>query len=86
MDIGKDIDVNKYTSKYSEESYFNKIVKCVQKTGFKIINEGIQLYCVAQKPECPKELKVAIMGTLGYFIWRKKGTSFYRITRISLRR
>jgi len=64
MDTDKNIDTSKYTSKYSKKSYFNKVVKCVQKTGFKIIHEGIQLYCVAQKPECPKELKVAIMGAL----------------------
>ena len=68
MDIGKNIDINKYASKYSKKTFFNKLIKRVESIGFKLIHEGIQLYCVAQKPECPKELKVAIMGTLGYFI------------------
>ena len=69
MDMDKKIDTSKYTSKYSEKSYFNKLVKCAQSAGFKVIHEGLQLYFVAQKPECPKEIKAAIMGTLGYFIF-----------------
>lgn len=61
-------DIDKYSGKYSDDSLFEKVKSTIKKAGLKLIYEAMQLYYVAQKPECPMKVKAAIVATLGLFI------------------
>ena len=40
----------------------------VKTAGVGLLYNALQLFYVAQRPECPKKVKLAILATLGYFI------------------
>lgn len=61
-------ELDRYGKNYSESGLFDKIKGGVKKAGLKIIYEALQLYYVAQKPNCPTKVKAAIYGALGMFI------------------
>ena len=61
-------ELDRYQKNYSEIGLFDKVKESVKKAGFKIIYEALQLYYVAQKPNCPAKVKAAIYGALGMFI------------------
>lgn len=63
-----EIEVEKYTDKYSEEGLWKKIRENVTSIGIKLIYKALQLYYVAQSPQCPMKVKAGIYGALGYLI------------------
>jgi uncharacterized membrane protein YkvA (DUF1232 family) len=63
-----DIDVEKYTDEYSEEGLWDKIRDNVASIGIALIYKALQLYYVAQSPNCPVKVKAGIYGALGYLI------------------
>ena len=63
-----EIEVEKYTDKYSEEGLWKKIRENVTSIGIKLIYKALQLYYVAQSPKCPMKVKAGIYGALGYLI------------------
>lgn len=63
-----DIEVEKYTDEYSEEGLWDKIKDNVASIGIGLIYKALQLYYVAQSPNCPMKVKAGIYGALGYLI------------------
>lgn len=63
-----DIEVEKYTDEYSEEGLWDKIRDNVASIGIALIYKALQLYYVAQSPNCPVKVKAGIYGALGYLI------------------
>ena len=63
-----DIEVKKYTDEYSEEGLWDKIRDNVASIGIALIYKALQLYYVAQSPNCPMKVKAGIYGALGYLI------------------
>lgn len=63
-----DIEVEKYTDEYSEEGLWDKIKDNVASIGIGLIYKALQLYHVAQSPNCPMKVKAGIYGALGYLI------------------
>jgi len=63
-----DIEVEKYTDEYSEEGLWDKIRDNVASIGIALIYKALQLYYVAQSPNCPMKVKAGIYGALGYLI------------------
>lgn len=63
-----DIEVEKYTDEYSEEGLWDKIKDNVASIGVGLIYKALQLYYVAQSPNCPMKVKAGIYGALGYLI------------------
>ena len=63
-----EIEVEKYTEKYSEEDFWTKIKNNVANIGISLIYKALQLYYVTQSPKCPMKVKAGIYGALGYLI------------------
>jgi len=61
-------EVDGYAKKYSDESFFDKVTGAVKKAGLGLIYKALQLYYVAQRPDCPMRIKAAVLAPLGYFI------------------
>lgn len=59
----------KYEKHYSEESFFNKIIRYAKSAGIKVIYVALLLYYTLKKPSTPPWAKTAIIGALGYFIF-----------------
>lgn len=57
-----------YSAYYSEASLWNKILKYGRNAGISVIYAGLLLYYLLQKESLPLQVKVAIIGALGYFI------------------
>ena len=53
---------------YSEESFFDKILKYAKVIGVNLIFKALQLYYVLQKPDVPAADKGIIIAALGYLI------------------
>ena len=64
----RDIDVEKYAKDYSEEGLWTKIKDNVSSIGLKLIYKALQLFYVAQSPNCPMKVKAGIYAALGYLI------------------
>lgn len=62
-EIPKDME-----KEYSEESFFDKIIKFAKVAGIKTIYVGLLLYYTLKKSSTPKWAKTTIIGALGYFI------------------
>ena len=62
------VEQDKYSEKYSENSFFDKIKNTIKSAGLKLIYEALQLYYVTENPNCPMRIKAAIFAALGYFI------------------
>ncbi len=63
-----EIEVEKYIDEYSEEGLWKKIKENVTYIGISLIYKALQLYYVAQSPNCPMKVKAGIYGALGYLI------------------
>ena len=63
-----DIDVEKYAKDYSEDGLWVKIKDNVSSIGLKLIYKSLQLFYVAQSPNCPMQVKAGIYAALGYLI------------------
>jgi uncharacterized membrane protein YkvA (DUF1232 family) len=57
-----------YSAYYSEASLWDKILKYGRHAGISVIYAGLLLYYLLQKEGLPIQVKVAILGALGYFI------------------
>lgn len=64
----QNVDMESYVEKYSETGLWDKIRDNVSSIGMKLIYKALQLYYVAQSPECPMKVKAGIYGALGYLI------------------
>lgn len=61
-------EVESYAGNYSDESFFGKVTGVFKKAGLNLIYKALQLYYVAQRPDCPLKIKAAVYAPLGYFI------------------
>lgn len=57
-----------YGEAYSEEGFWDKVVRYARQAGKEVIERALQLYYAAQSPDTPKWAKGVIYGALGYFI------------------
>ena len=67
-EILDDVDMSEHEKDYSEQGFWDKVQGYAAKAGVPLIYKALQLYYVAQSPECPKKVKAAIYSALGYFI------------------
>lgn len=68
MEKNEEVKHNEYSKTYSENSFFDKILKTAQKAGINVIYAGLLLFYTLQKPRTPGWAKTTIIGALGYFI------------------
>ena len=61
-------EVEEYAENYSETSFFDKVTGTIKKAGISLIYKALQLFYVAQRPDCPMRIKAAVYAPLGYFI------------------
>lgn len=64
----QNVDMESYAEEYSETGLWDKIRDNVSSIGMKLIYKALQLYYVAQSPDCPMKVKAGIYGALGYLI------------------
>ena len=64
----RNIDMEKYAEDYSEDGLWDKIKDNVTAIGLTLIYKALQLYYVAQSPDCPMKVKAGIYAALGYLI------------------
>ena len=64
----RDIDMEKYAEDYSDDGLWDKIRDNVTSIGLTLIYKALQLYYVAQSPNCPMKVKAGIYAALGYLI------------------
>ena len=57
-----------YEKKYTEDSFWDKVVKFAKTAGREVIEKALWLYYAAQQPNTPLWARTAIYGALGYFI------------------
>ena len=57
-----------YEKKYTDDSFWDKVVKFARTAGREVIEKALWLYYAAQQPNTPLWAKTAIYGALGYFI------------------
>lgn len=67
-DAIQNVAMESYAEKYSETGLWDKIRDNVSSIGMKLIYKALQLYYVAQSPDCPMKVKAGIYGALGYLI------------------
>ena len=60
--------IKTYGKDYSEESFFEKILRYDKAIRAKLIYKALQLYFVLQKPGVPATEKAIIIAALGYLI------------------
>ena len=60
--------IKKFEKDYSEESFFDKILKYAKVIGVNLIFKALHLYYVLQKPDVPAADKGIIIAALGYLI------------------
>ena len=65
---GKDVDLDKYSGKYSDGKFLDKVKGAVKKAGLGLIHNAMKLYYVTENPNCPMKVKAGIIAALGYFI------------------
>lgn len=57
-----------YAEHFSEEKFWDKLLKFGKQAGVKLTYGALLLYYTFQKPTIPKKVKSIILGALGYFI------------------
>ena len=57
-----EIEVENYVEDYSEDGLWSKIKENVASIGISLIYKALQLYYVAQSPNCPMKVKAGIYG------------------------
>lgn len=61
-------DTNDYQEQFSDDSFWNKVVKYAKAAGKEVIEKALWLYYAAQNPGTPTWARSVIYGALGYFI------------------
>lgn len=61
-------DNSAFERAYSEEGFWDKLVRYAGKAGRELVEKALWLYYAAQKPSTPAWAKGVIYGALGYFI------------------
>jgi len=64
----QDVDMGKYADEYTEDGFWVKLRDNVANIGITLIYKALQLYYVAQSPNCSKKVKAGIYAALGYLI------------------
>ncbi len=64
----RDVDMGEYAKEYSDDGLWDKIKGNVASIGITLVYKALQLYYVAQSPDCPMKVKAGIYGALGYLI------------------
>lgn len=59
---------NDFTSYFSDDGFWDKVVNFAKKAGKEVIEKGLWLYYAAQREDIPAWAKAVIYGALGYFI------------------
>jgi len=59
---------NGFSQNFSEDGFWNKVVKYAKAAGQEVIEKALWLYYAAQTPQTPAWAKATIYGALGYFI------------------
>ena len=59
---------NEYSTKYSENSFWEKVKGFAIKAGREVIEKALILYYCLQDPNTPRWAKASIIAALGYFI------------------
>lgn len=62
------IDYAKYSSHYSDDSFWSKVRSAALQAGKELIEKALWLYYALRDPDTPKKAKLIILGALGYFI------------------
>jgi uncharacterized membrane protein YkvA (DUF1232 family) len=60
--------MNEFSREYTEESFWDKLMKFARNAGKEIIERALTLYYTLQDEDTPKWAKSVIIGTLGYFV------------------
>ncbi len=64
----RNINMEKYADDYSEGNLWEKVRENVTRMGLTLIYKALQLYYVAQSPDCPPKVTAGIYAALGYLI------------------
>ena len=59
---------NGFAKNFSDDGFWNKVVKYAKAAGREVIEKALWLYYAAQNPQTPAWAKATIYGALGYFI------------------
>ena len=59
---------NGFAKDFSDDGFWNKVVKYAKAAGREVIEKALWLYYAAQNPQTPAWAKATIYGALGYFI------------------
>jgi len=62
-------DAKGYEKEFSDEGFWDKIVKYAKIAGQEVVEKALWLYYAAQSPETPAWAKTTIYGALGYLIF-----------------
>lgn len=57
-----------FAREYSDQSFWEKVVRFARNAGREVIERALQLYFAAQSADTPVWAKTVISGALGYFI------------------
>ena len=68
MPINKNINLDEYARYFSDSNLWKKLKKVAQKAGRKAVYYVLVLYYVSRDPAVPRNLKLKVLGALGYFI------------------
>lgn len=58
-----------FIKEYSEDGFWDKLVKFAKTAGEDVIEKALWLYYAAENPKTPTWAKTVIYGALGYFIF-----------------
>ncbi|HLG26642.1 MAG TPA: YkvA family protein [Paenisporosarcina sp.] len=68
-DLDRQSEIESSQIHYSEEKFWNKLLKYSKKAGETTVYTSLLLYFTAKNPAVPKSAKLTIMGALGYLIF-----------------
>ena len=58
----------KYSGEYSDQGFWEKLAKCGNLMGAKVVYYALLLYYLAKSKDVPIKVKAEIIGALGYLI------------------
>ncbi|ABI58651.1 YkvA family protein [Nitrosomonas eutropha] len=61
-------DAKDFEKRFSDNGFWDKVVKYAKTAGQGVIEKALWLYYAAQNPQTPMWAKTTIYGALGYFI------------------
>ena len=59
---------DEFSREYSEEKFWEKLVRYAKVAGGEVVERALQLFYAAQDPGTPAWARAVIFGALGYFI------------------